>query len=293
MTKKVWRAVDEYFGDHLMAKDSVLDGALRASEAAGLPAKNVAPNQGKLLHLLARIHQARRILEIGTLGGYSTIWLARALPADGKLITLEADPRHAEIATANIAAAGLARQVEVRVGLALETLPAVEGEAPFDMIFIDADKPSNAEYFRWAVRLSRPGTLIIVDNVVRGGEVADPASDDPMVLGSRQLADAIASEPRVTATAVQTVGSKGYDGFILAVGQLGRIGERRQEGAHYATGGLMAASTSSETSMMPMVLPRGQTQTRGTPRWHDARAMARLTTSIGGADAGTAITGAR
>jgi predicted O-methyltransferase YrrM len=203
----------------LIPSDSALDEALKASNDAGLPAINVAPNQGKLLMLLAQIHKAKTILEIGTLGGYSTIWLARALPADGSLITLELDPKHAEVATANIARAGLADKVQVRVGRALDTLPqlADEGKSPFDLIFIDADKPTTPEYFAWALRLARRGTLIIVDNVVRNGAVADPDSEDASVQGIRRFNELLSQETRVSATAIQTVGSKGYDGFALAL----------------------------------------------------------------------------
>src|SRR5690606_23507526 len=195
--------------------DPVLDAVLAASEAGGLPAHNVAPNQGKLLMLLAQIQQARTILEIGTLGGYSTIWLARALPAGGRLITLEANPKHAEVARANIARAGLSDVVDLRVGRAIETLPQLTDQAPFDLIFIDADKPSNPDYFTWALKLSRKGTLIIADNVVRDGAVIDADSDDPNVQGIRRFNELVAAEPRVSATAIQTVGSKGYDGFAL------------------------------------------------------------------------------
>ncbi len=215
MTETVWAEVDQYFADHLVETDPVLEAALTASEAAGLPAIAVAPNQGKLLHLLARLTGARRILEIGTLGGYSTIWLARALPRDGQLITLEFDHRHAEVARANIASAGLADRVEVRVGAALDTLPTLTG--PFDLFFIDADKVNNAAYVEWALRLSTVGSLIIVDNVVRGGRVVDDASDDPAVLGTRELFEMLANEPRLSATAIQTVGGKSYDGFALAL----------------------------------------------------------------------------
>jgi predicted O-methyltransferase YrrM len=198
--------------------DPALDAALQASAAAGLPAIQVAPNQGKLLHLLAQAQGARSILELGTLGGYSTIWLARALPPGGHLITLEADPRHAEVARANIARAGLDGVVEVRLGQALDTLPhlAAEGRGPFDLIFIDADKANIPDYFAWALRLARPGTLIIIDNVVRNGTVADAASTDPSVQGVRRLYELMAAEPRVSATAIQTVGSKGYDGLAIA-----------------------------------------------------------------------------
>ena len=192
---------------------------MQANEAAGLPNISVSPAMGKLLHLLTRMHRVRSILEIGTLGGYSTIWLARALPADGRLVTLEADPRHAEIARSNIARAGVSHLVDVRLGPAIETLPKLdaEGLAPFDLIFVDADKPSTPEYFGWALQLSRPGSLIIVDNVVRDGAVVDATSRDASVQGMRRFLAMLASEPRVNATAIQTVGSKGYDGFALAI----------------------------------------------------------------------------
>jgi predicted O-methyltransferase YrrM len=213
MSQDLWTAVDQYIADMLVPQDPALEAALQASAAAGLPAINVAPNQGKLLQLLARIQGARSILEIGTLGGYSTIWLARALPADGRLITLEANPRHGEVARENIARAGLAASVEVRVGKAVETLPAIaaEGHGPFDLVFVDADKPGNPDYFEWAMRLTRPGSLIIFDNVVRD----DPASPDSSVQGVRRLNELLAAEPRVSATAIQTVGSKGYDGLAI------------------------------------------------------------------------------
>jgi predicted O-methyltransferase YrrM len=214
-----WGSVDRYITDLLVPSDPALDAALEASVAAGLPTINVTPSQGKLLHLLARIRRARAILEIGTLGGYSTIWLARALPPGGRLITLEADERHAEVARANLSRAGFAEVVDVRLGPALDTLPrlAADGEGPFDLTFIDADKPNNPEYFSWAVRLSSPGGVIIVDNVVRGGALADAGHDDPRVRGSRRLHEVIAAEPRATATTVQTVGAKGYDGFTIAL----------------------------------------------------------------------------
>jgi predicted O-methyltransferase YrrM len=219
MTENSWAQVENYFTDLLNAPDPALDAALEASAEAGLPAINVAPSQGKLLYLLARMVGARRILEIGTLGGYSTIWLGRSLPADGRLISLEAEPRHAEIARANLARAGLANVVDVRVGRALDTLPQLvdEGQGPFDLFFIDADKPNNATYFDWALRLSRPGSVIIVDNVVRGGRVVDASADDEQVDGVRRLLERMAQEPRVDAAAVQTVGSKGYDGFAIAL----------------------------------------------------------------------------
>jgi predicted O-methyltransferase YrrM len=219
MTQELWSSVDNYFTDLLVPQDEALKAAVEASIGAGLPAINVSPNQGKLLQLLARAQGARTILEIGTLGGYSTIWLARALPHDGRLITLEFDPKHAEIARSNIARAGLSDLVEVRVGRALDTLPklAAENRGPFDLIFIDADKPSYPDYFEWALKLSRPGSLIIADNVVRDGAVVNPASSDPLVQGVRRFNELLAAEPRVSATAVQTVGSKGYDGFAIAL----------------------------------------------------------------------------
>jgi predicted O-methyltransferase YrrM len=212
-----WKEVDRYINTLFAPSDSALEGALQASEAAGLPAINVTATQGKLLMLLAQVRQARSILEIGTLGGYSTIWLARALPPGGRLITLEMDPKNAAVAQSNIARAGLSGCVEVRIGRALDTLPAlaVEGRAPFDLIFIDADKQTYPEYFTWAVKLSHRGTLIVADNVVRNGAVTDPASPDPKVQGVRRFFERIAAEPRVTAAVIQTVGSKGYDGFAL------------------------------------------------------------------------------
>jgi predicted O-methyltransferase YrrM len=215
MDQQTWQSVDEYFAGQLFAPDPVLDAALEANALAGLPAIDVSPAAGKLLYLLARSVGARRILEVGTLGGYSTIWLARALPADGQLVTCEINPDHAEVARANLARAGLDGLVDVRVGAALDTLSTLEG--PFDVAFIDADKQSNAEYFRHALRLSRPGTMIVVDNVVRGGRVVDADSPDPDVRGTRALTEAVAQESRVEATVIQTVGSKGYDGFLLAI----------------------------------------------------------------------------
>jgi len=219
MTHEQWTAVDRYITDLFVPSDPVLDAALRATADAGMPLINVAPNQGKLLHILALASGARAILEIGTLGGYSTIWLARALPADGRLITLEADPKHAAVARANIARAGLADIVEVRLGRALDTLPqlAAEGRGPFDLVFIDADKPNTAAYFAWALKLTRRGGLIITDNIVRGGAVIDEGSADASVQGVRRFNAALAAEPRVSATAIQTVGSKGYDGLAIAV----------------------------------------------------------------------------
>ncbi len=219
MADDVWTAVDRYIGDLLIPADSALDGALEASERAGLPRIAVSPPQGKLLHILARAQHARNILEIGTLGGYSTIWLARALPEGGRLITLEADPRHAEVARANFRHARLDHVIELRLGKALDILPqiATEGHGPFDLVFIDADKENISDYFSWSLRLSKPGTTIIVDNVVRNGAVIDPASTDSMVQGVRAFNARLATEPRVTATAIQTVGSKGYDGFAMVL----------------------------------------------------------------------------
>jgi predicted O-methyltransferase YrrM len=219
MTRDLWTAVDEYISGVLIPPDAALEAALAANAAAGLPGIDVAPNQGMLLELLARIQGASSILELGTLGGYSTIWLARALPPGGRLVTLESVQRHADVARENIARAGFADVVELRVGAALETLPQLvaEGYGPFDMIFLDANKDNYPEYFTWALELSRPGTLIVADNVVRGGRVADPDNDNPYVAGARRFIELVGAEPRVTATTIQTVGSKGYDGFTLAV----------------------------------------------------------------------------
>ncbi|MDB4891087.1 MAG: methyltransferase [Gemmatimonadetes bacterium] len=222
MTDTKWAAVDQYLNELLIGRDAALDGAVQASVAAGLPPIAVAPNQGKLLHLLARMLRAHSILEIGTLGGYSTIWLARGLEPDGKVVTLEIDRKHADVAAASIANAGLSDTVEIHVGKAIDTLPQLEhsGDAPFDLVFIDADKKSIPEYFEWALRLSRIGTLIIVDNVIRDGAVVDADSPDADVQGVRRFNEILAREPRVTATTIQTVGSKGYDGlaFVLVTG---------------------------------------------------------------------------
>ena len=216
MTDKTWAEVDDYFTGALLSPDPVLDDALADSAAAGLPRIAVAPNQGKLLNLLARQAGARSILEIGTLGGYSTIWLARALPAGGKLVTCEYEPKHAEVAKANLARAGFGEEVvDIRVGAALETLPTLTG--PFDFIFVDADKSNLGNYVRAVLELSRPGTTIVVDNVVRAGRVIDAGSTDPDVLGVREMVGVLAAEPRLDATAVQTVGTKGHDGFVLAL----------------------------------------------------------------------------
>lgn len=212
-----WSAVDDYIAGHLLGDDPLLEAALASNAAAGLPAIDVSPAQGKMLHLFARGMGARRILEVGTLGGYSTIWLARALPESGRLVTLELDPHHAETARANLAHAGLADKVEVRVGPASETLDAMiaSGEAPFDFIFVDADKEGYPDYLRAAMRLSRPGTMIVFDNVVREGGILDPGHPDPRVQGTRALFEAMAAEPRLSATAIQTVGAKKWDGFAL------------------------------------------------------------------------------
>jgi predicted O-methyltransferase YrrM len=219
MNDAPWMAVDGYITELLARPDSALDAAMEASVAAGLPAIAVTPPQGKLLQILARGQGAREVLEIGTLGGYSTIWLARGLADGGRITTLEIDPRHAEIATANIARAGFGDVVRVRLGPAIETLARIaeEGGGPFDLIFIDADKANIPEYFDRAVKLSRIGTLILVDNVVRDGGLADATSDDPSIRGVRRLHEQVSADPRVTATTIQTVGSKGHDGFLIAV----------------------------------------------------------------------------
>lgn len=216
-TREVWSAVDDYLSRTLIGDDDALEAALRDSEAAGLPAIQITPLQGRLLSFLARLAGARRILEIGTLGGYSAIWLARALPPGGRLITLELETKHAEVARRNVERAGLAGAVDVRVGRALDLLPGLEPEGPFDLVFIDADKPSNPDYFRWGLKLSRSGGLIVVDNVVRDGAVADAASTDAAVVGVRRVLELMAAEPRVTSTALQTVGAKGYDGFSISL----------------------------------------------------------------------------
>lgn len=219
MTQTQWTAVDDYINDLLVLSDSALDSTIQSTIDADLPRINVAPNQGKLLHILAQIRGARRILELGTLAGYSTIWLARALPADGKLITLEANPKHADVARENIERAGLAKIVEIRVGAALETLPQLksEGQAPFDLVFIDADKANIPDYFTWALKLTRRGSVIIVDNVIRNGAVIDADSTDQNIQGVRKFNTLLAAEPRVKATTIQTVGSKGYDGLAIAL----------------------------------------------------------------------------
>jgi predicted O-methyltransferase YrrM len=219
MMEDQWAAVDRYITEMLVAPDAALDAALATSAAAGLPAINVSPSQGKLLQIFARLVGARTILEIGTLGAYSTIWMARALPPGGRLVTLEADARHAELARTNIARAGLEGVVDLRLGNALDTLPIVAADAigPFDLIFIDADKANTPAYFTWALKLARVGGLIVVDNVVRKGAVADPATRDPDVQGMRRFYEMAAAEQRVDATAIQTVGGKGYDGFSVVL----------------------------------------------------------------------------
>jgi predicted O-methyltransferase YrrM len=219
MSQDLWTSVDTYISENLVHPDHALNAVVQANTSAGLPSIDVAPNQGKLLHLLARIQGAKRILEVGTLGGYSTIWLARALPPNGKLVTLELDPTHASVAAANVQRAGLTALVDLRVGPALESLARLHAEKPepFDLIFLDADKPNNPNYLEWAIKLSRPGTIIIGDNVIRDGEILDPNCSDPRVTGTRTFLDKLGCHPRLDATALQTVGSKGYDGFALAL----------------------------------------------------------------------------
>ena len=219
MTQELWTAVDHYIVENSISRDPLLEEALLANVAAGLPTIDVAPNQGKLLHLLVRIQGAKRVLEIGTLGGYSTIWLARALPSDGRLVTLEAEAKHAKVAKANIERAGLSSLVELRLGPALESLALLhkEGVPAFDFIFIDADKQNIPRYLEWSLRLSRPGTIIITDNVVREGAIINPEDPDPRVQGVRRFFEMVAADSRLDATTLQTVGSKGYDGFTLAV----------------------------------------------------------------------------
>jgi predicted O-methyltransferase YrrM len=223
MNQDLWTSVDQFLTDTLVHPDRALEEAVQANTQAGLPAIDVAPNQGKFLHLLARIHNVRRILEVGTLGGYSTIWLARALPTSGSLVTLELDPHHAAVAASNINRARLSSLVDIRVGSALESLAALHADllakkiAPFDLIFLDADKPNNPAYLEWALKLSRPGTIIIGDNVIRDGAILDKDSADPRTAGTRTFLEHLGKHPRLTATALQTVGSKGYDGFAIAL----------------------------------------------------------------------------
>jgi predicted O-methyltransferase YrrM len=219
MSQDTWTTVDRFITSNLIPNDQRNEDALEANARAGLPSIDVSPAQGKLLYLLARMQGATRILEVGTLGGYSTIWLARALPPDGKLVTLELDPKHAGVAAANIHRAGLAPLVDQRVGPALGSLAQLHAEntEPFDLIFLDADKPNNPVYLDWAIRLSRPGTVIIGDNVIREGAIIDPNDTDPSVVGTRTFLEKLGAHPRLDATAIQTVGSKGYDGFALAI----------------------------------------------------------------------------
>ncbi|MHB1583697.1 MAG: O-methyltransferase [Acidimicrobiales bacterium] len=218
MSHDRWDAVDHYVTDLLVHEDDALRAALDDSRAAGLPPINVSPAQGKLLHLLARAAGCRSVLEVGTLGGYSTIWLARALPADGRVVTLEIDPHHAEVARRNLERAGVAGRVDLRLGPAVDALGELEREgARFDLVFVDADKPSNPAYFTAALALTHPGSVIVVDNVVRNGAVLDGPDDDPTVVGTRRVLEMMAAEPRVSATALQTVGTKGYDGFAVAL----------------------------------------------------------------------------
>jgi predicted O-methyltransferase YrrM len=219
LTADRYEAVDRYLSQLLAPHDAALEGALRASTAAGLPEIQVSPTQGKLLQMLVALQGAKRILEVGTLGGYSAIWMARALPAGGRLLTLEFDPKHAEVARANVAAAGLADRVEIRVGAALALLPgiAAEKQSPFDLVFIDADKENNPAYFDWALRLTRPGSLILIDNVVRDGAILDAASVVPAVQGTRRALEMMATDPRVRSTALQLVGTKGWDGIAIAL----------------------------------------------------------------------------
>ncbi|WP_241156771.1 O-methyltransferase [Bacillus sp. FJAT-42376] len=212
----LWTEVDDYFSTKLHPKDPILDAVLKANADAGLPAIDVSLNQGKFLHLLVQLKGAKNILEIGTLGGYSSIWLARALPGDGHLTTLEYDPKHAEVAKENIRNAGLEQKVEIVTGAALDTLPGLKGKK-FDFIFIDADKPNNPHYLKWALELANPGAVIIGDNVVRGGHVVDGDAEDASVKGVQQFIDLLSEDPRIDATAIQTVGSKGYDGFAIGI----------------------------------------------------------------------------
>jgi predicted O-methyltransferase YrrM len=219
MTQDVWEAVENYFDKVLVAQDSALEDALAAAAAEKLPAIQVSSGQGKLLHLLARILGARKILEIGTLGGYSTIWMARALPEGGRLITLEAEPKHADVARKNFARAGVENKVELRMGKALDTLPqiAAEGVGPFDLFFIDANKSNMPEYFEWSLKLARKGSVIIADNVVRGGAVLEADSKDADIQGVRRFLEMVGKEKRVSGTAMQTVSTKNYDGFALVL----------------------------------------------------------------------------
>jgi predicted O-methyltransferase YrrM len=219
MNQKTWSAVDDYIAENLLPADTVLEAALRSNRSRGLPAIDVSPAQGKLLYLLARMNGARRILEVGTLGGYSTIWLARALPKDGKVVTLELEQHHADVAQVNFKMAGLSDRIDLRIGPALKSLEMLgaENAGPFDLVFIDADKPNNPNYLTWAMRLSRPGTVIVCDNVIRDGTVINTRSGDPNVEGARAAFSFMAKAAGLEATAIQTVGAKGYDGFAIAI----------------------------------------------------------------------------
>jgi predicted O-methyltransferase YrrM len=219
VSEKLWSEVDSYIAEKLLPDDPVMKEVLEANRRGGLPAIDVSPAQGRFLDLLVRIAGARKVLEIGTLGGYSTIWMARALPPDGRVVTLEYSKAHASVARENFERAGLAAKIELRVGAALDSLPAVEsdGLSPFDLVFIDADKPNNPNYLEWAVRLSRKGTVIVLDNVIRDGEVIDAGSKDSSIVGTRKAFDLLGGNARLTSTALQTVGAKGYDGFAIAV----------------------------------------------------------------------------
>ena len=219
MAEDLWTEVDQYFSGKLLPKDPILDAAIESAEKAGLPPIAVSPNQGKFLHMLAQLIGARAILELGTLGGYSTIWLARGMRSGGRLTTIELDPKHAEVARSNISRAGLKDVVEIRIGSALDVLPQLSAEkrGPFDLIFIDADKQNIPAYFEWSMKLSHPGTVIIVDNVVRDGEVIDPNSPDDRIAGVRKFVDVLAADSRASATTIQTVGTKGYDGFTMVL----------------------------------------------------------------------------
>ncbi len=216
-TPDLWRRVDAYLTETLVGHDLALEGAVADQNAAGLPAIEVAPVNGKFLHLLARISGARRVLEIGTLGGYSTIWMARGIPDEGRIVTIEAEPRIADLARANLARAGVSGKVEVKLGRAADVLPTLDGGEPFDLVFIDADKESNTIYLDWAARLGRPGTVVIVDNTVRGGEVANPATENPQVIGVQRGLEMLGRDPRFDATALQTLDLKGYDGVAIAI----------------------------------------------------------------------------
>jgi predicted O-methyltransferase YrrM len=219
MNTTLWNDVDIYFSSKLQESDQIMDSILKANTEAGLPAIDVSPNQGKLLYLLAKLKAAKNILEIGTLGGYSSVWLARALPEDGHIVTLEFSEKHANVAKENVRNAGLENKIDIIVGPALETLPTLEkkGFSSFDFIFIDADKPNNPNYLKWALELSRPGTVIIADNVVRNGKVIEDDNEDSNVQGIRQFIDLLSEESRIDSTAIQTVGAKGYDGFVLGI----------------------------------------------------------------------------